>query len=323
MDNYSINRKIFNIILLFVIVLFSCFCSMRFFGIDNDYVPYSQYFESMRLFSDIFDSRFEIGYSIFQFFVKKILYLNFDIFLFLIAFISLYIKSIMFSETKYALLILVIYFFSMGLMHEMTQLRAAVAIALSYLSIYQYSKGNKKKAIFFTILAATFHISVLFTSFIYFIPKNYFLTRYFWRSKLFLQSVLILISVYLILLFLTEHNQMLKLYADRAEVEQFNFLSIRILGVIPILFIGGVNYRDLDGFGKLCFYISFIGFFVTPATSSIPTLASRLFEMSFIAYFFWIPRVVKTGARWACLCMLSCICFYMFYRNVFLFPIFN
>lgn len=325
MDEYLIRKKINEILnnfLVFCIILIcSTLIAIRIFGQDNDYQNYLFFWDNMVPgFSDS-ESRFEIVFVLFAELFKYIFHSSFTVFLFFIAFSSLLIKFQLFRKNKDFYFIALMYLLSMALLHEMTQIRAALAIAFAFTSIYLRAKKQFVSASVLFLIACLSHYSMFFLAIIFFIPDRWIEKGILSDKRLIIFGLLASLALSTTVNILAQIIPMLRLYAERADVESFNFFSVRVVAVLPILVFGFLSYRNFSSFEKRCYILSFVGLLLTPATAIIPTLASRLYELSFVGYFFWLPGI--RNYRMLSYAFFMFICVYLFMRNVFISPIFN
>lgn len=325
MDEYIVKNKInhiLNNVLVFVVVII---CSMLFafrvFGLDNDYQNYLYFWDHLGDGFTQTDSRFEIGFVLLASLFKNIFHSNYIFFIFFISFISLLLKFQLFRKNKDFYFIALMYLMSMALLHEMTQIRAALAIGIAFYAIYFRANDKFISALILFFVSCLCHYSMIFLLIIFFLPENWINKGYFSDKRLIIFGLLVSFALSTFVGVLAQIIPMLRLYAERADIESFNFFSVRVIGVVPVLIFGFLSYKEFSSFEKRCYILSFLGLILTPATAIIPTLASRLYELSFVGYFFWLPAI-RTYKKTSCM-LFMLVCVYLFVRNVYLSPIFN
>lgn len=325
MDEYEIrnviNRILNNLLVFFIVLILSVLISVRIFGLDNDYQNYLYFWDNMGSGFTDSESRFEIGFILIAELFKYTFHSSFTVFLFFVAFAALFMKFQLFRKNKDFYFIALMYVLSMALLHEMTQIRAALAIGIAFMAIYLRAEKQYAPALVLFLLSCLCHYSMFFLSIVFFIPEKSINKGYLSDKRLIIFGLLVSFILSTFVGILAQIIPMLRLYAERADIESFNFFSVRVMGVLPVLVFGFLSYRHFNSFEKRCYILSFIGLILTPSTAIIPTLASRLYELSFIGYFFWLPAV----RRYKKLSYLffSLVCFYLFARNVYFSPIFN
>ncbi|MFG1172098.1 EpsG family protein [Erwiniaceae bacterium CAU 1747] len=325
MDEFDIRKRIneiLNNLLIFSIVLISSvLIAVRVFGQDNDYQNYLYFWDNMTPgFSDS-ESRFEIVFVLLAELFKYIFHSSFTVFLFFIAFTSLSVKFHLFGKNKDFYFIALMYLLSMALFHEMTQIRAALAIALAFTAIYLRAKKQFTAAFVIFLISCFSHYSMLFLAIIFFPPHRWLEKGILSDKRLIIFGLLASFALGTTVSIMAQIIPMLRLYAERADIESFNFFSVRVVAVMPVLVFGFLSYRSFSSFEKRCYILSFVGLLLTPATSIIPTLASRLYELSFVGYFFWLPGIRRY--KLLSYTFFALVCVYLFMRNVFISPIFN
>lgn len=317
----NINTILNQLLVFFIVLACSIAIALRVLGQDNDYQNYLYFWDHMTPGFTDSESRFEPVFVLLAGLFKFVLNASYPLFLFFIAFSALLIKFQLFLKNKDAWFIILTYLLSMALLHEMTQIRAALAIGFAFMAVWLRAEKRYVPAVALFILACLSHYSMFFMVIVFAVPDRLIAKGFLSDKRLVIFGLLASFVLSMTVNILASVIPMLALYADRADIESFNFLSVRVVGVIPILVFGFLSYRHFNSFEKRCYILSFVGMLLTPATVIIPTLASRLYELSFVGYFFWLPAVRKYKHLSYLLFML--VCAYLFYRNVFLSPIFN
>ena len=316
----QINRLLSEALYFIAVIVLSLLVSFRIFGTDNDYQSYVNFYNNISS-SFVNESRFEPGFFFISYVTKEILGLPIFYLLFLVSFLSLYIKFKIIRINNHWLFFAFLYLISMALYHEFTQIRAAIALAFSFLALANKSEGKTLKASVLLVMAVLFHYSMLFIFVVFLLPESWLRKDLLANKKILLHSCIVVAIAYFSMNFFVSHIPILQLYYERADTESFNFISVRVLVLIPVLLFGLISYSEFNSFEKRCYLLSLIGMLVIPVTSFIPTLASRLFEMSIVSYFFWIPAVRRY--RLFAYSLFSFLCLYLFIRNIYLYPIFH
>lgn len=158
-----------NIIFIFSICLFISLVSIlrQDFGINPDYESYKNLYTIIDhvKFDDI-DGINDKGFLIFVFFVKA-LDISFDFFLWLVCFFCLIIKVFCIAKLSCKSTVFFIFFYviTFFLLHELVQIRIAIAISLFYLALNFIMLDALKYRLLYLFIAAlamSFHLSVIF-----------------------------------------------------------------------------------------------------------------------------------------------------------------
>ncbi|EOF6276135.1 EpsG family protein [Salmonella enterica] len=211
----------------FIMVVSATIFAVKIMPYSNDHQAYIDLFKYT--FQDSSYERMEIGFkSIIDFF--KFLGLNFDILWFLLAFISLLLKCYVLksygSDNLVLFLLYFLYSISLLALHETTQIRAAVAIALGMAG---FRSMNKIFGICLILLSVLFHYSAILFIILYvlnFIVKPY---KFTWLILVVAMAIImpLLLKQYSDLLI--NINPLFSLYlenSDNTEVNKFSFTLI-------------------------------------------------------------------------------------------------
>lgn len=198
-----------------LLILMSFFISMmQLFGLSRDYMSYDLFFTNIRSFGFeyIFAQRFEPLFSFISWGLTLFIENNLLVYT-IFVFFSLSIKGLaMFSivpSWHIMLFISMFYFARFFPLHEMTQIRAAIAISFLLLSMKYSFESKKKMSLLFGLTALGFH----FSSFI-FIPFIYFFRKW---EKL----EIILLGTLILLLSLCLNQYILRLVAEKVQTASF------------------------------------------------------------------------------------------------------
>ena len=133
-------------------------------SVGGDLGTYISIFESNNIqlpdLSHLFSSRFEIGYLLFNIFLRNFSD-QYSFLLFVFAFTTLFSWFFVISKnSKNAYISFIIYFSSLGMFfYSLSNIRQGLAIALSFLGIHYLLRNKKILATVFILLAPLFHIS--------------------------------------------------------------------------------------------------------------------------------------------------------------------
>ena len=154
------------VIISFVLILISGF---RGEGLDWDYVTYKEIFLSLDKNSTYF---VEPGFVFITYFVR--FFANSVVLLFLIfAILGITIKTYSITKlTDYIFLSLLLYFSSIYILHDLTQIRAGVASGLMLFSLIPLQNKNKYQFFGIVFCAILFHFSAFVLLPIYFLKSD-------------------------------------------------------------------------------------------------------------------------------------------------------
>ncbi|EJL72835.1 hypothetical protein PMI12_03746 [Variovorax sp. CF313] len=150
------------------------------FGYSPDYIQYDYFFDQLRLdyLYQIKESRFEFGFLHSSYLLTTIFRDNIYVYGFFV-FIAVGLKAYFggrFSTRNCAWIFLAFYFFKFFPLHELTQLRAAMAASFLIVVFYYLSVERYWAALLFSLIAVSFHNSAGLVLPFYLIPK-FALTR--------------------------------------------------------------------------------------------------------------------------------------------------
>jgi hypothetical protein len=155
--------------------LLSLAAGFRFLGQDKDYLSYVDFYDKLNasLITSLSETRFEPGFVFLGWASKFLLHFDFSLFLLLSASIALSIKIYLLSLRKFTWILLVFYVLILYPLHDMTQIRAAIAMAMTYLAFDFLIKRKWHHAIPLFALGVLFHYSVLIFSPFLLIPLKW------------------------------------------------------------------------------------------------------------------------------------------------------
>lgn len=309
--------------LLVFLMLMSILIGVRILGQDSDFLTYSNFYDNLTDSLSYSGSRYEYGFVTLSYIFKNILDASIYVFFSFLAFLSLSIKAFLLFKNKNTFLILIIYMLSFGLLHEMTQIRVALAVSVVLLSFYFKCKDKFYTSIIFFILSLTLHYSMFFFALALFIPNRWLIEDKINAPSIFFYTLSAALVLYFTKDIFIANIKMLQVYANRASDETFNYISVRFLGLIAPLIFGVYSFNDFNAFQKRCFIISLMSYMMTVPASFIPTLASRLFELGWLCFYFWVGGISEGFKKRISILFLVAVSIYFAVRNIYLEPIFN
>ncbi|EEP1005055.1 hypothetical protein HAY30_002449, partial [Salmonella enterica] len=216
-----------NNFLYFIMVISATIFAVKIVPYSNDYQAYIDLFKYT--IQDPSYERMEIGFKNLIGF-SKFLDLNFDVLWFLVAFISLSLKCYVLKSYDSDILVLFLLYFlyaiSLLALHETTQIRAAIAIALG---IAGFRCTNKFVGICLILSSVLFHYSAILFIILYtlsFIVKPY---KFTWLIVVVTMAILIPLLLEQYSDPLISINPLFSLYlenSDNAKVNKFSFTLI-------------------------------------------------------------------------------------------------
>lgn len=293
------------IIKLFILISF--FISMmQLFGLSRDYINYDIFFTNIRSagFGYIGAQRFELLFSFISWGLTLFIESNLLVYAILVCF-SLSIKGfVMFSivpSWRIMLFVSLFYFARFFPLHEMTQIRAAIAISFLLLSMTYSFESKKKMSLLFGLAALGFHLSsIVFIPFIYFYRK--------WRrSEIILLGLLVLILSFclneLILRILAEKVQIVLSYISAGPdvYKRINPFSSAVLLDLITIICGFCFWKKATDQMRHIIFLQIIGLAIYWGFGSFGVFAHRWREMISV---FWIicfaqALLIKGMMRWS------------------------
>ena len=322
-DNNSFllsQRKLYLFIVTFVMSTISV---LRIFGFDRDYYSYQRFYEKISIggFSSRFEPGFELVANIFKLLAGTD---SFVLFLFFMAFVSLYLKFSILSNIRHYLLLLPIYFMLIMPLHEMMQIRIALATGVMYWALYKSIHSDitlLKKALLIGI-GVSFHYSVIIL-----IPFILFPNIFYKWPKILLIIVTIVPAV-----LINYGMDTVTYFVPFVEyyIQQVNFgnsvdinpYSSRNIIFIMILLIGMLNIQRIPKVSLPWFYVSLMGVVLWNSLMWLPVFAHRLLEITVFSYLVWVPSLPKIS-RIVSLGLLCILAVYFLYRALFISPFFS
>lgn len=300
-----------NNFLYFIMVISATIFAVKIVPYSNDYQAYIDLFKYT--IQDPSYERMEIGFKNLIGF-SKFLDLNFDVLWFLVAFISLSLKCYVLKSYDSDILVLFLLYFlyaiSLLALHETTQIRAAIAIALG---IAGFRCTNKFVGICFILSSVLFHYSAILFIILYtlsFIVKPY---KFTWLIVVVTMAILIPLLLEQYSDPLISINPLFSLYlenSDNAKVNKFSFtLILATIFFVINFFIGRkINYYSNNNLifkqYNLFSFLYLSSVVLLSALSFSPVISIRLYELFSLSPFIIIA------------CLYSKSMKYVFYSNI-------
>lgn len=286
--------------LLFTAIIISLF------GPGKDFLNYDAFFERVRYGSYLSDteSRIEIGFFQLSSLLTSIIYSN-DIVYAAMAIISLAFKLRVLSNvaaTYSSFLVgILFYFFRFAPLHEMTQLRVAVAIAFLFIAFHYMIRGERLASILFASLSPLFHTSaILLTVLIIVGQTNYFHFRSLTVSKAILYSLLSFLASKLLVDFLIQYfgaeNLTLAIYLSHGfgDTRPNPFSASLMLDIYTII-TGIFLWSRISDSMKVALFYLILGLSLFYASIELPVIAFRLRELLSVFISFFVVQGLVIG----------------------------
>lgn len=139
----------------FLIALYLVLMAGLRYGLESDYWHYYHIFNGMTKVSSL-----EIGFKFFNSIVHAITE-DYGVYCFLVAVLSIGLKSKFFAKIKYPFVVLACYYLRFYVLFELNAVRQGLAMTLVIIGIYYLMQDNKKKYFFFVVIATLFHTAAL------------------------------------------------------------------------------------------------------------------------------------------------------------------
>lgn len=306
-------------------VVLAVLAGLRVLGEDRDYQQYLFVFEAMRdgaLAAD--ETRFEPGFILFNRLALLLGGGNFTVLLIGVALVSLTLKFRLLASYGKLAPALLVYVLVLLPLHEMTQIRVALALAFSYVAI-AYNLEHPAthfngRSLALLALGATFQASVLVL-----LPFSVgFTQRIFRRPTLCFVTFGLLPSaaVWLLMRYFVAINPLIVTYINAADEYAANPLSARNITLIVLVCIGAFSLDRMPPSRRPWYFLSLMGVCLWYGMIAVPVFAHRLLELTLMACLFWIPVLPRSRrlASWALLILFS---LYQFYSLIMIDPLFT
>lgn len=265
------------------------------FGNSPDYEQYEIMFQGVRVdwVSFMRDSRYEPGFiavvgALSRVFEADILVYGVLVLAAIVAKTSTLAKL---SFDHYFWLAIVFYFFRFFPLHELTQLRVALASSIMIYAAYQVWGPSTRKGIIACVLAVAFHYSSLMISpFLLLVRRD--------RRFAILSAVLVFLGIaaiaQLAVAILGENLAVIQMYQQEGfDTRSVNPLSPAFFPEFFMILFSLFCWRDLTGTMQRVVAIELIGFAVLYALIDFPVIAVRGREFFSVL---WVMFIAQSGS---------------------------
>ncbi|MEX9871331.1 EpsG family protein [Providencia huaxiensis] len=282
------------IFLLFFIFIVSIFVGGRLLGVDPDYNNYIELFNYKDFNNEkLYEPSFEIiRYLYFNFGNNDSVWIVFLIF----AFLSVCLKTVailLYSKQFY--LSIATYISLFLFLHDYTQIRISIGIAILFFSIHYMANNNWKKFILSIIVAISFHFTTIIYLPLYFLYKKISLNTFFILSLIFFFFALVLYILNISFIDSINEIAINMNVLSIGPVYDFNTMNMVNLSYAIIAFTAFFLCRKFnwDTTGQLYIKILFTGvsLFYFFGSLGLVVLAYRLSYLFYPIIIFLIPYV--------------------------------
>lgn len=322
--NFSSNLK--DVIFYFLLLPLLIFCALR-GNIDRDHQNYINiYYYIVNNVNYLIEPSFY-----FLSYISK--WLSDGPILLFVMYALLAVPLKLYTLKKYSILPIIsifVYFCNYYFLHEMTQVRVGVSVALAVIGITFWIKKEKSLFCFFIFLAFLFHYSALVFLVVPFLPSRrvtrkellvYFLILCISYILYFSNFGLARIFSYIPIGFVQEKFTAYQLKAEMGDVSAVNVFNVmqilKILVVFLVYFFVPKSYHNNDFFNVMFrFYIfscvSLVALFDIPAFSIRMSELFGFSEVFILPYLMYVSRKKLVG-----LTLITAACSVIFYINIY------
>lgn len=297
-----LNSPELELIMLYAIAgILISFAGLRGYFVGKDMLQYVKIFDSQVEYKDYFYSSNEPMATIIPVSFKYLgVYSDRAVFiLFAILGVSLKISAIR-KYSIFPLLSILIYFSHFFLLHEMTQIRAGVAVAILMLTIGDIYYRRKYTFLLKVICASLFHYSALIFLVAYFFdPLHINIRRYF--VYLVLSVVLAatkMVNILTFIPFLSSFSRKIQIYetlnniGEMNQISLFTITSVSYIAIILLLMRNIKNIQEKYMFGTIVFKLYYFCLIFFYLFSSIAVFSMRISELFAAFSIFAIPMII-------------------------------
>lgn len=275
------------------------------FGYSPDYFQYDYFFDQLRMdyLYQLRESRFETGFLNLSYLLTIFFPDNIQVYGFFVL-IAIGLKAYFggrLSAKGYAWIFLLFYFFKFFPLHELTQLRAAMAASFLIAVFYYFSVERYWVALLFSLIAISFHNSALMVLPFFLVPSSMLTRQRIIAIALLVYLVCYFISDYLAF-FLAERLVVFESYLSAGfESRRDAIFSPVFYPEFLMIVLSFVFWNDLSPIMKKILAIEVFGFSIFYGFIDMGVVAVRgreLFSVLwvvFVAQFPFARKNIKIG----------------------------
>lgn len=319
-------------LLIFISIGFILFviAGFRSSNVDRDYLPYVDYFQSIKEFGFYFQNAYWSYAEPFYYFIPLMFrflsngyYIELTFLMFALVGVCFKLRGI-YLLTSYWALSLLIYYSNFFLLHEMTQIRIGVATGLFLIAIKHYVDKDNFKSLFAIILALMFHYSsfLMFSIFLlkrdkikfvnYFILLGLSIVCYFLNVNL-LILISKIASIPKILVYINLMSQ-----GYHSEINVFNIILLFNLAITLVMSYKITLIQESNKYAMVLLklnYISIISFIILYSFPVAAFRISEIFGIVQIVLYTQLTYVFKE--KWFSYFLVFTYCILYFYMNIY------
>lgn len=307
----SINHKNFSIGIIVAAMFFFAF--LKFFEGSPDYIQYESFFELARFdLAQALERRFEPGFRYLSLLLANFFDSNEFVYaLFVVFSICLKMRIIKLLSSGiwfYIAAIFIVIRFSP--LHEFTQIRASISIGLCFFVFYYFQiERNRSAAIFFSLIAVSFHYSsIIVLPFLYFPVLK--------RSQAVFLAIFIYFFLFLSSKFLSSFFYEVIFGGEYNPLEnqgvKYNLFSPVFFPEYFLIFFGLFFWNGLNELMKKILVLEIMSFSIFYSLSDYQTLAVRAREFFSVFWVFFIAQAYSVSP------VLKLFVFKFFLMSIFL-----
>lgn len=308
-DNSKLTRSSKEIVVYVLMAVLIIFAGLRAPGIDRDYKNYQYLYSTipgiqyLTLNPETYFNAISIEptFMLLASITKLFIYNGLPVLIFVYALISISLKTVSILRiSDYPLLTILLYFSTIFLLQDMTQIRVGIALSFAFLSIIALNERKLIKYVVFIIVGIFFHYSVIFFAPFYFLNSKKI------NKPLYLSFIVIPILLYFIRfnpleilqsfdfgLYSTKLNNYVKMQSWlKEDINMFNF-SIIIQIIFAFIFIYYADKSE-NKFTIILTKIFCIGIGVFFIFSFSPVIAFRSSELLTSVQIFLLPTIITS-----------------------------
>ena len=268
------------------------------FGESPDYVGYDLFFDSLRSsgFDIFWETRFEPGFAILGLALVALVSSNLVVYG-LIGAIAVFLKGLvvnLFSSNRAVFCALVIFYFARFFpLHELTQLRVALAAAMLLVAAACLWNGKKALGLMACLVALTFHVSAIIV-----IPFLFVQATRRWKAVLagVFVFVCIFFGVDLLINELTSSVPLVDMYQHAGFGEVPNPLSAALLLDWATIIAGLGMWNRLPLAMKRVLLLQLIGMAIFYSTSDFAVASHRIREFFTVFWLIFFAQGLQIGS---------------------------
>lgn len=287
-------------LLLLSIILLSAFASIYSQTGSIDYPGYESYFECISIPECAEDLVVEPSFKLIVNVFQGTMGTNFWLFISTYSVLAIVIKLYFLKKySPFFMLSVLVYVCYNFLIHDMTQVRAALSLAFFWLAVDKYSENSLKKSFVFFMLAVVLHASAVAGGVIYFLNKRTLNKAFFFFVVIFAYAISFIVpkAPFLALVSDAFPGTRLSVYAAGFGVELWDFNAINMTVFIFFIMNSLLLFRLKEGEASeievIVCKLGFVAVAAFGATYWVPALGMRTFEYLNSLYVLTFVFVVK------------------------------